>query len=283
MERTTPAGGSSRTSHAGLKALAVAAALAAGPMLAPTSTPVRAAEPTPQQKQQIEQDKRAATLLNDAKQAYEQKNFPVSVQKYREFVGAFPKRPEVSAAKYGMAMAMAELPDKDWNALATELGPVIASPELKDKGRAQYWLGVALRVTGEQQLAAAQANPAAKEPIAKALARIGEAATNLAAAQAALTAAARKPAADAKELPPATEVAARAKVEAAEAFLKVGKNKEAEELVSGFATDPVWSRSTQRPAALLALGQARVALGDHAGAFAALAQLAPFDQLQPIP
>ncbi|MDB5322773.1 MAG: hypothetical protein JWN40_4404 [Phycisphaerales bacterium] len=321
MERKTPAGG---LMGAGLGSLALAAALAVGPMMAtalraadpapatptapatpakpaavpapapatspaPVATPAPVTKPAPapapvpppppptaeQLKQ--EQDRKAAALLNDAKQAYEQKNFGTSVSKYREFISQFPKRPEVTAAHYGLAMALADMPDRDWNGLITELQTVLASPDLRDNGPSHYWLGVALRITAEQQMEAAKGRP---EQIAKLMERITESAAHFAAADAALVAGVNpKPAADVKELPQALGMAARAKVEGADALLKVGKNKEAAELVKVFVADPLWAKSTQRPAALLALGQARVALADYPGAMTALAQIAPFDQI----
>src|SRR5689334_14709491 len=63
----------------------------ATPVPAPTPAPITAkpqaaaATPTPeqlQQQQQQEQDRKALETLNQAKQAYEQKNFGVSVAKY---------------------------------------------------------------------------------------------------------------------------------------------------------------------------------------------------------
>jgi TolA-binding protein len=323
MERRLPAGG---FKGAGLGSLALAAALAVGPLTAglraaepaatlkpavtpapsvpapaptpapapapavkaegakianpaPATKPVTKPAPPPPTAEQIrqEQERRAAALLNDAKQAYEQKNYGPSVANYRQFLSQFPKRPEVMAAHYGLAMALAEMLDKDWAALINELQTVVASPEVADKGRAQYWLGVALRVTGEQQLEAAKGHP---EQLAKAQERLAQAGAQFAAADGALVASVNpKPAADAKELPAAMEMAARAKVEGAEGLLKIGKNKEAAELVKVFASDPIWAKSAQRPAGLLALGQAQVALADYPGAFATLAQIAPFEQL----
>src|SRR5881275_3367756 len=96
--------------------------------------------------------------------------------------------------------------------------------------------------------------------------RIAQSAEHFAKVHVALTASVNpKPAADVKELPAALEMAARAKVEGAEGLLKIGKNKEAAELVKVFASDPIWAKSGQRPAGLLALGQAQVALADYPG------------------
>ncbi len=325
MERKTPVG----FKGAGLASVALAAALAVGPMTSrlmaadapkPTPAQVKAAEQAKQEqekkaaaekakadaekakvaaaekakadaekakaaaelaKQQAE-DKRAATILNEAKQAYEQKNYPQSVNKYREFISQFPKRPEAGAAHYGLAIAMAEAPDKDWNALIRELEPVVASAEVPaaEKGRAQYWLGAAQRMTAEPQYDAAMTHPEQKEPLAKATATLEKAIANFAAADTALVAGVNpKPAADVKELPAAMELAARAKLEGAELLVKLGKNKEAAELVKVFAADPIWTKSGQKMPAQLTLGQALVELREYPAAFSVLSRLAPFDQI----
>lgn len=229
---------------------------------------------------QREEDQRAANMLNEAKQAYEQKNYGHSVNKYREFIGNFPKRPEVIGARFGLAMSLVEMPDRDWNALTNELQQVVATNP-PDAGRANYWLAVALRIPAQQQLEAAlNSNPVNKEQLGKALDRMGQSAAAYVAAVPALEASVNpKPAADAKELPPAMEMAARARVEGAEALLATGKSKEALDLVRVFVNDPIWAKSSQRPLGVVLAGKAMIEQKDLAGAFSALALAAPFDQI----
>src|SRR5205085_8038460 len=97
-----------------------------------------------------------------------------------------------------------------------------ASPQVPDRGLAQYWLGTALRVTGDQQLDNAKAHPENKEFLAKAHERLSQAVAPFTAAATTLT---------------DVELAARARAEAAQALIKIGKNKEAAELAKNFATD----------------------------------------------
>ena len=143
MERRTPVDG---FKGAGLGSLALAAALAVGPMTAglraakapkapqrprhprsrrrpkippakPTPAkpaPKPAPAPTSAEQQKQEQDRRATATLNEAKQAYEQKNYPQSVAKYREFLSQFPPA-SAGGMTVGLAMSLAEMPDKDWN------------------------------------------------------------------------------------------------------------------------------------------------------------------------
>jgi TolA-binding protein len=291
MERRTPVDG---LKGAGLGSLALAAALAVGPMTArlraagppkpakaeapkvekKEEKPKPAPAPSPAEQQKLEQDRRATTILSEAKQAYEQKNYGQSVAKYREFLSQFSKRPEAMSAHYGLGMALAEMPDKDWNALINELQTVLKSGEVPDKGRAHYWLGVALRVTAEPQYQDARSHPEKKEQLAKALERIGDSATNLQAAANELSASI-----SAKSAADLVDLAARARSDAAQALLEIGKSKDAASLVGVFVSDPLWSKGAQRADGLLALGEAQFALNDKPAAFAALAQIAPFDQL----
>jgi len=230
-------------------------------------------------KKQQDEDRRAAAILNEAKQAAAGRNFPHAINKYREFAGTFPKRPEYAQAKWGMAQAMVDHIDKDWNVIAQELQQVVELKDLPDRGSAHYWLGVALRITGEQMLDGARGakGDAQKEQLAKATERLAQSAHHYSIAEAALTASAPKPAPDAKELPPALDLAAKARAEGAETLCKAGNYKEAAERAKPFVTDPALAKATQRNVGLLALGRALVELKDYPAAFAALAQLAPFE------
>lgn len=228
-----------------------------------------------------ELERRPARLLAEAKGAYEGKNPQGAVAKYREFLSQFPKRPEAMTAQYGLGVALAEAPDRDWNGVVDALSPVVTAEGVGDKGRAYYYLGVALRVTGEQQLAGIAKPEEQKEQVEKATKRLASAVVQFATAERVLAASVKeKPAGDGKTLPAALEMAAQARVDGAETLIKLGKQKEAAELVRGFVADPVWAKSAHRAAGLTVLGEALFGQQDYPGAFAALADVAPFaDQL----
>ena len=251
MERTTPVGDARRVAGS----LVLAAALAVGGMTAgvlgadeKAAQSAGASEAEKQQQAQArEEGKRAAAVLDEAKHAYEQKNLAGAVAKYRQFLQQFPKRPEVMAARYGLGVALAETPDRDWNAVIEALSPVVTAEGVGDKGRAYFWLGEGLRVTGERQLAEVTRPAEQKEQLEKALKRIGSAAVQLATAARVLEGSVNpKPAAEAKELPAAMEMAAAARVEGAEALIATGKHKEAAELVRVFLADPAVGRPAAR-------------------------------------
>jgi tetratricopeptide (TPR) repeat protein len=228
-----------------------------------------------------EAERRPGRLLAEAKGAYDAKNAQQAVAKYREFLSQYAGRPEAMSARYGLGVALAEMPDRDWNAVVEALSPVVTAEGIADKGKAYYYLGVALRVTGEQQLAGIAKPEEQKEQVEKATKRLASAVVQLTTAERVLSASVNeKPAADAKELPAALEMAARGRADAAEALVKLGKAKEAAELARGFVANPVWVKSKERAAGLTVLGEALFAQQDYPGAFAALAEVAPFaDQL----
>jgi cellulose synthase operon protein C len=215
-----------------------------------------------------ELDQKAKTLLQQGKESWEAKNYERVLRKYRQFVSEFPNRPEVTDARYYIAISMTEMANTDWNAVADELSKVAASANVPDKGNSNYWLGVALRVIGEQQLDAARKNnnPAQrKDQETRAKQRLEQAAKAFETAEAAL----------AKESP---DLAARARVEGAQTLALCGKSAEALERVRVFATDPALAKSASRAGGLLMLGQAQFEAKDYPGAFATLAMIAPFDQ-----
>jgi tetratricopeptide (TPR) repeat protein len=217
----------------------------------PTEVPQPQSQPPSPEEIQRQQDATATRLLREAQVAQERKQSGQAVAKYREFLSQFSKRPEVPAARYGLAMAMMSWPDRDWNACIAELRQVVAS-DAPEKAKAKYDLGVALRLTGEQLL---------KDNPAEANKRLGEAVEQYTAA--------------AKELSAQPELAARANVEAAEILAKTGRPKEAADLAKTVLNDP---KNPQRPIALLIVAEAQYAAKDYPAAFATLAEMAPFDQ-----
>ena len=172
-----------------------------------------------------ELERRPVRLLAEAKAAYEGKNPQQAVAKYREFLSQFSKRPEAMTAQYGLGVALAETPDRDWNAVVDALSPVVTAEGVGDKGRAYYYLGVALRVTGEQQLAGITKPEEQKEQVEKATKRLASAVVQFSTAERVLAASVKeKPAADVKQLPAAAGDGGEVRVDGAETLIKLGKH-----------------------------------------------------------
>jgi hypothetical protein len=271
MERITPVGVRKGSKIA---SIILAAALSAIPL---TSLAQPAAQPNPQQAQI---DQQAAALFEQGKTSFDQGNFERSIRKFRQYADTYPQRKETPLARLLLGISIAEYQNPDWNQVADQLQQALGASDLPEKARGHYWLGVALRITGQQMLDSRSGNPdQQKEQTTKAIERITQAAAQFASADAAFTASVNPlPGADVKELPAALEQAARAKIEKADALIRAGWFKEAAESVKPFAADPLWSKSKNRAAGLLNYGLTQFEQKDFAGAFTTLAQLAPFDQ-----
>src|SRR5689334_12489378 len=55
----------------------------------------------------------ATNALVNAKAAYQQKNYPAAADQFRSFIKTYEKRPEVPSARYGLALALAAMPQPD--------------------------------------------------------------------------------------------------------------------------------------------------------------------------
>jgi len=240
--------------------------------LAAALTPARAGE--------LSQDEQAMLVLNSARKAYNERNYPFAIERFREFIQRFGGHKEATAARYGLALAFLEGPTRDYQNAINELGHVVGQAQFPDLPYAQHYLGVARRGLGYRSLAEAEAKPneaqnhrnQARQQFDEALRCFAAAATGfLARAKAA------PPAADG-QMPAEAEWAARSRCDQCEMLLRTDKFKEANELAEAFTADPVLGKSRYRPLALYHLGYAKFALRDYVAAGRALSQLAPFQQ-----
>src|SRR5437879_3958194 len=69
----------------------------------------------------------AAELLATAKTAYQQKNYQGAVDGFRKFIKAYPNQPEAPSARYGLALALAAMPQPDYNAIVEALTPTASA------------------------------------------------------------------------------------------------------------------------------------------------------------
>ncbi|HEV8291344.1 MAG TPA: hypothetical protein VGP94_05455, partial [Tepidisphaeraceae bacterium] len=114
------------------------------PAAAPTTKP--AAKPD---------EKTAPELLASAKTAYQQKNYQGAVDQFRKYIKTYGNQPEAPSARYGLALALAALPQPDYNAIVEALTPTIAAT-FPEKPYALYYLGLAFRWQGLKDPATAR-------------------------------------------------------------------------------------------------------------------------------
>jgi len=220
----------------------------------------------------------AEMTINSAKKAYNEKNYPVAVQRFREYLQKFANQKDVNHARYGLALALLDGPEKDHNGALEQLQPLAGVKEFPDHPFVLYYLGLSQRGLGVKSLAQAAARPQeAPQHKAQANQRFEEAAKQFGAAIPVFTARVKDVPKDAKDLPADLEWAARSRCDQAEMLLRLGKNKEAQATAEPFAKDDITRKSRYRPLGLYYHGFASFLLPDTRTAVRSLSQLAPFD------
>jgi TolA-binding protein len=229
------------------------------------------------QNPQLTPDQQAELVLNSARKAYNEKQYPVAIQRFQEFLKAFGGHRDAVSARYGLGLALMEGPQKDYKAAAEALQQVAGVANFPERGLAMYYLAMAYRGQGHEalQLAAAKPNEAPQH-INTANGHFGNAAKWFGDAAGAFASRA-KIAPDAKELPLEAEWAARARCDLAELLLRLGRPKEALEASAPLVADGVLKRSRYSKLAHYYYGYAAFDLKDYTTAARTLAQLAPFD------
>lgn len=231
--------------------LATAAALAPHALL-----PAAAAD-------DLKADDQAALLLNAARRAYNDRNYPQAANQFRDFVQKFPNHGDAPAGWYGLGLALIDGP-RDYPAAAEAFSKAAAVAGFSERGLATYFNGVALRGLANAATQQAKDKPAEAEVLKRtAAAKYDEAALQFSLSIPLLAA--------------APDWVARARCDQAECLLRNGKYKEAAAAIQP-AVDGNGADAKLRPLALYHAGHAQFGLKDYTAAGRALSQLAPFDQ-----
>lgn len=213
---------------------------------------------------QLPADLAADLLLTSGRRAYNDRNYPFAIQRFRDFLGRFGNHPKAPAARYGLALALLQLPERDFAGARDQLRPIADRKELAEYPFVLYYLGQSERGLALRELATPGKPPDAVRP------RMEEAARHFATAAAAFTARPKPGADDA-------EWAARARCDQAEMLLRLNKPREAQAVVTGFVSDPALLKSRYRKLGLYHHGFTCFLLKDYVAAGRSLNQLAPFD------
>ncbi len=230
---------------------------------------------------QLTPDQAAEMLLNSARKAYNEKNYPFAAGKFREFLAKAGGHKDAPAARYGLALVLIEGFDKNYNEARELLQNVAAVKDFADRPFVLYYLGLAVRGQGIAELQQAEGKPPPEAQNRKSAAaqRFGEAANFFAQALDLFTQQwmAMEPPKGA-ELTGAAEWAARARCDLAEAQLRQGKHKDAQATSALFLKHPVLTRSRFRGNGLYYYGFASLLLKDIPQAQKSLSLLAPFNE-----
>jgi tetratricopeptide (TPR) repeat protein len=257
----------------------IVAALASAALFAGGSRPAKAQPP-------LKPEEMATLVLNSANRAYDDKQFAVAVERYREYLKNFSGMKDATSARFGLSLSLLESPQKDYRAAIETLGPVAGVADFPDRPLALYYLALAYRGVGHEALSLAAAKPqeaathrnTANQNFTQAAKFFADARTAF--EQRAKSPPATTPAAapaEASELPPDVEWAARARCDEAEMQIRLDKTKEAQQLTEAFAADPALAKSRYRATGLYYHGQACFTLRDYLAAGRSLSQLVPFD------
>ena len=232
---------------------------------------------SPLSAQVVPPDQAADMLLTSAKTAYNAKDYPFAATRFREFLAKYGGHKDLPAARYGLALALIDGPDKDYNAAVEQLQQLAGAKDSPDFPFYLYYLGLAQRGQGVKALASIPTKPN-EAPQLKDFARgrFEEATKQFTAAIAAFTARVKPPDADAKELPIDLEWAARARCDLAEMQLRLLNPKIAREAVAVFTDDKLLAKSRYHGLGLYYHGFASFQLNDDLAAGKSITQLAPF-------
>src|SRR5262249_14613568 len=108
---------------------------------------------------QVTPDQAADMLLDAGRRAYNEKNYPFAVQRFREFLQKFGGHKNANLARYGLALALLDGPDKDYQGAVENLQPLAGSKEMPEHPFVLYYLGLARRGLGVRELAQAAQKP----------------------------------------------------------------------------------------------------------------------------
>ncbi|HPD15263.1 MAG TPA: tetratricopeptide repeat protein [Planctomycetota bacterium] len=224
-------------------------------------------------------DEQAKLVLNAARKAYNEQNYPFAIERFREFLQRFGGHKDAVSARYGMALALLEGPARDYQNAMNELGQVVGNAEFAERPYALHYMGVARRGLGYRMLAEADAKPNEAQNFRnQARPQFEEAGRSFAAAADLFAQRVQAAPAPAAGAPPNPELdwAARSRCDQAEMLLRTDKFKEAADLAAALLADPVLGKTQYRALALYHLGYAKFALREYLEAGRALSQLAPF-------
>lgn len=219
------------------------------------------AQPTP--------DQQAEAILNGGRKAYNEGNPSFAAERFAELLAKFGGTKHAQAARYGLGLALLDLPDRNYQKALEAFNPPANDANFPDRAPALYYAAVCQRGLGQKELAEGRARPnEMPQRQNNANGKFAEAARLFAQAREAFE----------KKNPADGEWAARARCDTAEMELRLNKPKEARATVEPLLKDAKFAQSKLRPLALYYHGTASFLLNDIPAAAKSLGQLAPFDQ-----
>ncbi len=107
-------------------------------------------------------DQQAEAILNAGRKAYADANPKFAAEKFREFLDKYGAQADASAARYGLGLALLDLPDRDYQKALDAFTPAANDSKFPDRALALYYAGVSRRGLRNSQRAAPNEMPQAK-------------------------------------------------------------------------------------------------------------------------
>ena len=222
-------------------------------------------------------EEQAALMLNAGHRAYNEKQWNVAADRYREFTQKHANQPGVQAARYGLGLALLEVAPRDYKAVTEALTPPATAADFPQRAEALYYLGLAYRGWAYDSLAQMVAKPNEAAALKQAaLQQFAQASQRFSESHTAWGARPKSPPPANSTIAPETDWSARARCDQAEMLLAQEKWKEAADLLAPLVADAALASSRYLPLANYLLGNAGFQLRDYALAVRSLSKLAPF-------
>ena len=203
--------------------------------------------------QALPPEQQAEKAVAAGQKAYNDGNFGVARERFQEVVTKFGNTPQAAAARYGLALAYANVPDPDYAKAAEELKQPCNDGNFKERPQA-----LALSGAVRRQLGLKDAKPEAAQQQFQQAGQAYVTARDLL-----------------RERDP--EASARYRCDHAEMLLRTGKTREARAECEPFLKDAAYAKSKSRPLGLYYHGLACFLDKDAANAGRSLMLLSPFD------
>jgi TolA-binding protein len=214
-------------------------------------------------------DQQADMLLNTARKAYTDANPQFAADRFREFLNKYGGNKNANAARYGLGLALLDLPDRNFQQALDLFWEATKDSAFPDRALALYYAGVCRRGLGLNEIGQGMQKP-------NELPQRQQAANGHFTEAVKLFSAARE--AFEKKTPPENDWAARARCDTAEMEIRVGKAKEARAISEPFVKDAGLANSKFHSLGLYYHGFSCFLLNDYTAAGKSLNQLAPFEQ-----
>lgn len=221
-------------------------------------------------------EQQAEMILNSAKKAYTEQNYPFAIQRFNEYLQKFGGSPQANSARYYLGLSYIEGQDKNYDKAIEAFNPLIGNGTLPEQPLALYFCGQAYRSQGINELAqlankpneAAQIKQRAEQKFVEAVNRFKSAATAFAT---------KLPKGNADKVPAEAEWVARSLCDQAEVELRLARYEEAKTTVEPVTKDDLLAKSKYAKLGLYYHGYAAFQNTDYLVAGASLSQLNPFD------